>query len=534
MKHSCRTGARPFASALMLTAYVASSALSGCSPVWRPGGLQERLSRACYEHKHAELEPLARQIHEAERRSYGDDAPRTLADLRMIANMISWSGRTEQGVHAGELALAEHRRVYGAGDYRTGPALKNLGDLLADAGRSVDAEEAYDSAAAVCRQAPAANKADAAHSSGQQACGPDFNRSISVGYRTLGLYEKAEPFLVSYLTGDYRLAAPQFSAGDLDDLGDFYFEYGHYPKALWYYRACKRLWEKVHPAAAATTTPVYQAPGVKVMLGNGAHAFYSVAPSCLEDYIEATERAGRSDESALLRRWEERAWQSADTDAAERELVHDIERELGSDWFTPLSAAYQYEALGFLYNKKGRYAEASLALEQAHRRQRENWALLSQPEQSQNLSGRLDSLLLRGDNAAAGGDIPKAEASYLAFEALAQSLSNSRHRWRLDATARLGRLYFRSGRYDQALSAWQLYLAQAERSRGRGHLDYAWGQAEIALVYQKMGRTAQADQASRTAQAIRAAHAAELDTIRDLPLPAALQSGATVANDSGT
>ncbi|MBI5506182.1 MAG: tetratricopeptide repeat protein [Deltaproteobacteria bacterium] len=490
--------------------------------------MHERLSSARDEHRHAETEPLARQLYQAHREDEGADAPRTLGDLRAIANMISWSGRTEEGVRAGEQTLAEYERVYGAGDYRTGPALRNLGYLLGHAARPADAERAFERAAEVCRLAP---DRDAANEIGEKPCDRFSDVAIADGYRELGLYDKAEIFELAYRTAPDPFASPQWHVGDLAMLGKFYFEYGEYPKALWYLRACKKLWERAHPDVSTETPPIYQAPGIKMMLGNGAHTFSSIAPSCLEDFIDATERVGRRQQSQSLRELEKRNWQRADTGAAERQLKSDIERELGRDWVSPLRVAYPYEALGFMYNKTERYAQATDAFEHAHQYQQQNWALLSRPEQDHHVDDRLDSLLMRGDNAAASGDLPRAEASYLAFAALAQSNLNNRHRWRLDGSARLAGLYAGAGRNDEALAMWKRYLAQAESSRGTDHLDYAWGLAGQAEVYRAMGRAREADAAERRAQAIRAVRTPQIDAARDLPLPAALQSNGALAKE---
>lgn len=523
-----RAGTRSLlATAAALSACVAAT---GCLPLWENSALHERLSRACDEHRHADLEPLARQILQADRRTHGQDAAQTLRDLRIVANMISWSGRPQEGVRAGEAALAEHQRVYGADDYRTAPALRSLGFLLADAARPAEAERAFDRAAEACRRAP---DRDTANDIGEKPCDRHSDWSLSQGYRALGLYEKAEPLLLRYRTTPSFLSTIESSIGDLDDLGDFYFEYGDYPKALWYYRTCNAVWESVHSDGSATASPLYEAGGIKVTLGNSAHAFHSVAPSCLEDFIEASERAGRQQQSASLRLRERLAWQRADIGAAERDLLGEVERKLHSDWFTPVSLTYPYEALGFLYSKKQLYDRAAQAFEHAHHYREQHWALLSLPEQHQHLADRLDSLLLRGDNAAAAGDVHKAEASFLAFAALAQRDLNNRHRWRMEGAARLAGLYAKSGRHDDALAMWERYLAQSESSRGRDHLDYAHGLAEQSGVYQAMGQVRKAEHARQLARSIRAVRDREVDTTSDLPIPAALQSKRALAKEPG-
>lgn len=502
----------------------ACAVLAGCLGLSPAERLNERLWIADARHRHSELEPLARRIYEIERKN-GDDSPQALASLLTIAHMISRSGRPEESLRAGERALAQYERVYGRDDYRTALAVRSLGDFLCDASRPADAERTYDRAVRMCLDAP--GEVRAALSVGHD-CGAWSNVSLSNGYQRLGRYEKAEPLVISFRTRASRFSTTQSCVGDLAGLGDFHFEYGNYPKALWYYHACENLWGRVQHEASKAKTPIYRSRGVEVALGNGAHAFSSIAPSCVENLIEATGRAGDEARAATLREQERAAWNGADTDVAEHDLLRSIALMSANDSFAPISLAYEHEALGFLYNRKQRYGEATPAFERAHEIQQKNWDLLSEAERYSAARARLDSLLMRGDNAAAAGNVAMAEQSYAAFVELAGRYLNGRHRWRFEGFARLGSLYAQHGRYDDALAAWQRFLEQAASSRGGEDLDTAWGLTQQAAVYRAMGRARDAQRATSRALRIRAQRVPEIAAVRDLPMPASSPSNAAV------
>ena len=514
-----------------LAVALAALGVGGCFADARIARLRIELADDVRHGRESEASVVEERILTLATDAFGEATPQAVRVRTNLAESRAQWQHTDRALAIARSTLEDLERRHGPNDERITPALLSLARIHFRARHWTETERTLDRSARLCR-AVYARTDPPAKPFGE--CREDARHEIPRYYLAVGASGKwsDEYFLSDSL--NLREDDRDDGVSMLAVLGRGHAENGAYPEAGWYLQRCvEELRPRYEvPAASGGATSgrkawSNRAGNVDVVVLDGAHSFHSQSPRCLEDLIEFRRRTGDDAVADELATWQRDLW--ARGPDLEKELAGKV-RFADNAWHDDFLTSSFANDLAFYYTGKGRNADAIRAYEEAV-------GLIDRALARDGVFAgvypaelHIDELLGLGEACERAGRFTDAEVAYRRAAEIAARELHPRHARRLEGVARVARAATRSGRNGEAEAAWRRYLAIAEEIRGRDHADYAFGLAGLAGTLAASGRHAEAATTRASADSIRAAHARRIASVRDLPLPASLNSRPSPAN----
>ena len=420
--------------------------------------------------KFAEALPIAERAVEIRRRVLGEDHPDYATSLNNLGVLYDAMRQYDRAELKYTQALEIRRRVLGENhpDYAT--SLYCLGALYSIMAQYDKAEQKYTQALEIRRRVLGENH-------------PDYARSLNdlgVVYDAMGEYEKAEEKYTQALEIRKRVLGenhPDY-AQSLHNLGVLYFHMGQYEKAEGKYTQALEIFKRVlgenHPDYARNLSNLgvlYDDMGqydkAELKYTQALEIWRKVLGENHPDYAISLNNLGAVyDENGQYEKAEQKYMQAL-------EIQRRVLGENHPDYATSL------RNLGGLYRHMGEYEKAEEKYTQALEIRRKALGE-NHPDYAQNLS----NLGVLYDDM---GQYDKAELKYTQALEIRRKVLGENHPDYARSLNRLGLLYFHMGQFEKAEQKYTQALEITKRVLGE-NLDYAQTLNNLGLLYRNMGQ----------------------------------------------